>query len=145
MKSLRIITLSLMAIIFSMMAYGDFSYDLDRDRDEWRAFRECTQDIRVRALRLMDMLDKTKNKAKIKTLSIMLEAELDMLQAELNRRIEFCQNRISNIKQRFYSNNNTSQDSIEDFLEYMEREEKTIRFLESALYLAKQWKRDYCY
>lgn len=143
--------LSFFTIISSTSVYG-IAYDCyGIEIDEKTYFYEyaCSdffyKDIRSKALNLMDRVDKNKNKSKATCLLVLLEIELDNLKLKLEKRMEETQNSLKLVKEEFKNqSNNLDQYQIKNYLNNIETEEDKIRAFEEALYLTRQWKKDYC-
>jgi hypothetical protein len=121
MKILKTLAFSFLLLVCCGTVYGQESYDGDLDQ---KCFNDCCWffgDIRSKSLTIMSMIDESKSKSKARALSVLLEVELNILIDKLEKRLEFCK-----------------------FPEAGDNERSLIPNIEEALYLAKQWKRDYC-
>jgi hypothetical protein len=153
MKFLKIFGLLCLAIVYSVTAYSEQSSNVEYfefpDGSEQVIFSEWylafdRNDIRSKALNIMKMIDENDNKSKEKTLSILLEVELNILKDKINKRIKQSENSVLELKKEICRDNNANQNQMKSMLDSIEGEEKTIQLLKNALQLAKQWKRDYC-
>jgi hypothetical protein len=151
MKIVKAVVLSFLTIIYSIMAYGvaydGYGFEIDEKTYFYKGSSSSfyQDDIRIKALTLMDMIDKNKNKTKKICLSVLLEIELNILETELTTRIEESQKNIATSKEILADRSKKlDQDRVRSYLNSIDREEDKIRAFEEALYLTKQWKRDYC-
>lgn len=121
-----------------------FSDSYGNNTNAFLFMRSCI-DIRSKSLAIMNMIDKNGSKTKEKILSVHLEVELNILIDTIKIKINALENQIERTKKEIYSNNNQNQDNIRNALNGMKATEEQIEELDGALYLAKQWKRDYCH
>lgn len=142
MKRLKVFAFSFLAIVFSFSAQGERHYP-EYFFTEEETFHEDRRDIREKSIVIMNIIDQSKNKAKNKILSTLLEVELNILTEDINSRITKVEKSISDLKKEsiWYTNPQL----IKQWNSYISLEEEKLQTIEEALQLAEQWKRDYCH
>ncbi len=103
------------------------------------------KELQSKVLRIMNMMDESKNRTKNKILSVMLEVDLDILDDKMNKLVINVENRIYQLKDKIYKDKHATRSQIMQNLKEMEFYEEFIQSTEDSLKIISAWKRQYCH
>jgi len=145
---LRAFVFSFLAIIYSMSVYSKQLNCEDCDLDNEFLKKKCLimqmidDSSQLKAVTIMDMMDRNKSKTKDKVLSVLLEVELKVLEGRINDRIKGEEDSLIRVKEHLPTLKN--QIDIQSCLDEIEWREKWIQHYKKGFKILAQWKEEYC-